>query len=72
MYCRPEGRGYGLGFALSSMAIEAAREFGYAQIYLDTDHGLPHANKIYERLGFKDIERYYNNPMNSRFMALAL
>ena len=42
-------------------------------MYLDTDRGLTHANKIYEGLGFIDIERYYDNPMGcSRYMALKL
>jgi len=33
---------------------------------------LTHANAIYETLGFQDIEKYYDNPMDSRFMALDL
>lgn len=72
LYCRPEGRGHGLGLALSEAAIHKARSLGYSQMYLDTDQGLHHANRIYEALGFCDIEKYYDNPMDSRFMALAL
>jgi len=66
------GRGMGLGHALCEAAVSAAREHGYMQMYLDTDHGLTHANSIYEALGFTDIEKYYDNPMDSRFMALNL
>jgi len=56
----------------SLATLKAAREIGYQDIYLDTDHGLIHANKIYESLGFQDIEKYYDNPMDSRFMGLKL
>lgn len=72
LYCRPSARGHGAGQALMEAAIKAAKDMGYMQIYLDTDHGLTHANAIYERLGFKDIEKYYDNPMDSRFMAKSL
>ena len=72
LYCRPKGRGHGLGRKLTEAAIHTAREMGYATMYLDTDHGLTHANGIYESLGFRDIEKYYDNPMDSRFMALDL
>jgi len=72
LYCRPAARGHGLGLKLGQATLQAARAIGYKHIYLDTDHGLTHANKIYERLGFKDIEKYYDNPMDSRFMALDL
>jgi GNAT superfamily N-acetyltransferase len=73
LYSRPEGRGRGLGKKLTQATIIAAREHGYKQIYLDTDPGLIHANAVYEALGFKDIERYYDNPMGcSRYMALTL
>jgi len=72
LYCRPAARGLGLGLKLSEAALTEARALGYQYIYLDTDHGLIHANGIYETLGFKDIEKYYDNPMDSRFMGLAL
>lgn len=72
LYCRPAGRGHGLGRALTETAILAAREMGYTTLYLDTDHGLTHANAVYEALGFRDIDKYYDNPMDSRFMALEL
>ncbi len=73
LYCRPQGRGHNLGELLTLASISGARDLGYAHLYLDTDPGLSHAVKIYEKLGFKDIERYYENPMGcSRYMALAL
>lgn len=72
LYCKPDARGHGLGLTLSQATIKKARAIGYAKIYLDTDHGLVHANAVYEALGFKDIEKYYDNPMDSRFMGLDL
>ncbi|GGX75601.1 N-acetyltransferase [Litorimonas cladophorae] len=72
LYCRPAGRGHGLGRKLTEAAILAARKMGYTTMYLDTDHGLTHANSVYESIGFRDIEKYYDNPMDSRFMALDL
>jgi len=72
LYCRPGARGHGAGLKLSQAAIQAARDHGYRTIYLDTDHGLTQANVIYEKLGFRDIDKYYDNPMDSRFMALTL
>ena len=72
LYCKPAARGHGLGLTLSQATIKKARAIGYAKIYLDTDHGLVHANAVYEALGFKDIEKYYDNPMDSRFMGLDL
>jgi len=72
LYCRPMARGHGLGMKLSQAALNKARSLGYKHIYLDTDHGLTHANAVYETLGFRDIEKYYDNPMDSRFMGLVL
>ncbi len=68
LYCRPAGRGHGLGVKLSQAALDEAKLLGYTKMYLDTDHGLTHANAVYEHLGFCDIEKYYDNPMDSRFM----
>ena len=72
LYCRPNARGHGLGLKLSQAALDAATLLGYRHMYLDTDHGLTHANSVYEKLGFQDIEKYYDNPMDSRFMGLEL
>ncbi len=72
LYCKPSARGLKLGLKLSQATINKAREIGYEKIYLDTDHGLTHANNVYETLGFEDIEKYYDNPMDSRFMGLDL
>ena len=73
LYCRPSGRGHNLGERLTITSLNEARRRGYTEMFLDTDLGLAHACRIYEKLGFTDIERYYENPMGcSRYMALAL
>lgn len=72
LWVDPSARGHGFGDALCRACIEGARKHGYTRLLLDTDHGLTHANGVYERLGFKDVDRYYDNPMESRFMALDL
>lgn len=73
LYVLPEGRGHNLGERLTAAAIDYSKTHAFEKIYLDTDPGLTHANAIYEKLGFTDIERYYGNPMGcSRYMALSL
>jgi carbonic anhydrase len=72
LWVSPNARGHGLGEALCRICIEGAKAQGYTRLLLDTDRGLSHANAVYERLGFRDIDRYYDNPMDSRFMALDL
>jgi ribosomal protein S18 acetylase RimI-like enzyme len=73
LYVLPEGRGHKIGERLTRKAIEFSKHAGFNQMYLDTDRGLTHANAIYEAFGFKDIDRYYENPMGcSRYMALSL
>lgn len=74
LYVREAGRGHGFGQLLVSASLAEARARGYRTALLDTDPGLVHANRIYERLGFADVPRYYSNPREdrSRYMALAL
>ena len=73
LFARPAGRGHNLGERLTIAAMNEARNRGYKDMYLDTDPGLTHANRIYEKLGFEDIPRYYENPMGcSRYMKISL
>jgi putative acetyltransferase len=74
LYVRPEFRGKGLGRTLTETIINAAREAGYQRLRLDTLPGkMDQAIAIYRSLGFKDIERYYNNPYEAAaFMELTL
>jgi putative acetyltransferase len=56
MYFLPELRGLGAGSALMHECINAAREFGYRHIYLETLTGMNAAAKLYERSGFRRLE----------------
>ena len=56
MYFLPEGRGKGLGQAVLSECLKAAKELGYKYCYLETFNTMNSAMKLYERNGFKKIE----------------
>jgi putative acetyltransferase len=74
LYVRPEFRGTGLGRLLAESLIQVAREIGYHRMRLDTLPGrMDRAIAMYRRLGFKDIEPYYFNPVEgAAFMELEL
>lgn len=73
LWVAPEGRGQGLGKALTRAIIEAARERGYSEMYLDTlDHMAP-AIALYQKLGFTEIAPYYERPIDGTiYMGLKL
>ena len=65
LYVRPKYRKSGLGRHLTEMMIEKARQIGYRYMYLDTMPGLVSAVRMYERMGFYEIEKYYANPVEN-------
>ena len=73
LYVRPEFQGSGLGRFLALEAIGWAITHGYARVVLDTLPSMATAQRLYERLGFVDIEPYRENPIaGARYMALDL
>jgi putative acetyltransferase len=55
MYFLPEARGIGAGSAMMTRCLDAAREIGFRQCYLETLTGMDSAMKLYERSGFRRI-----------------
>lgn len=73
LYVRPSGRARGLGFALTAAALDAARASGYQRVRLDTLPSMRQAQRLYERLGFREIGPYRFNPVRTaRYMELDL
>lgn len=58
LYVRPEMRGKGLGEALISARIAAARELELSTLVADTFHGNTPMIRLYHRLGFTDAAAY--------------
>ncbi len=63
LYVRPEARGTGLGMRLAKEIIAVSRDLGYRVMKLDTLDRLSEAMRLYEILGFRRTEPYYENPL---------
>ena len=55
MYFLPEARGIGAGSAMMTRCLDAARQFGFHQCYLETLTDMDAAMRLYERSGFRRI-----------------
>ena len=76
MFVYPQFHGQGVGRALADAVIGEARALGYRTMRLDTSVRQDEAKGLYQRLGFKTIEPYYELPEDLKnwlvFMELAL
>jgi putative acetyltransferase len=61
MYFLPQGRGKGLAKQLALTALAFARNDGFTHCYLETTASLTRAIRLYERLGFRHIDRALGN-----------
>lgn len=57
MYFLPEARGIGAGSALLRLLLSLAKERGFSRVYLETLTGMDAAQRLYEHLGFRRIEK---------------
>lgn len=57
LYLDEAVRGSGIGYKMIAFIEERAREMGYEQMYLETHTNLAAAIHIYEKSGYKMIER---------------
>ena len=74
LYVRPQFRGRGFGRVLAERLIAEARTIGFSKMRLDTLPGrMDRAIGMYRSLGFREIDRYYDNPYEpALFMELEL
>jgi putative acetyltransferase len=55
MYFLPALRGQGAGAAMMQHCLDAARDIGFRECYLETLSGMDAAMRLYERSGFRRI-----------------
>jgi putative acetyltransferase len=73
LYVVPRFRAEGVGRRLAERVITEARSIGYRRMCLDTLPTMADAQRMYERLGFRDIPPYRHNPIvGTRFLGLDL
>lgn len=57
MYFLPAARGIGAGSALLRHLLGVAKTFGFAHVYLETLTGMDAAQRLYELMGFRRLEK---------------
>jgi putative acetyltransferase len=57
MYFLAEARGHGLGERLLRLCLDTARRLRYEACYLETLGGMDAAVRLYEKMGFRRLER---------------
>ena len=71
LYLDDSVKGKGYGKELTRLAEDWARSAGYKNLYLEIHTNLPVALKLYEKLGFHQVERpctTHHNTMNCFYL----
>jgi len=64
LFVLPEYRSKKIGQLLVKNIIQYAKVAGYDEMLLDTIQPLKSAIRLYKKMGFQEIEPYYDNPMD--------
>ena len=72
VWVRPEFRGRGLGAELLAELEQRARQFGAAEVVLDTNTSQAAAARLYARSGYREIAPYNDNPNATTWYAKSL
>lgn len=72
MWVHPDWRGSGVGRRMLAHLESRVRSLGYAAVVLDTNDSLTEAITMYERAGYRSVERYNDNPYAKRWFAKSL
>ena len=72
MWVAPSCRGSGLARRLMAAAEGEARGLGIATLRLDTNRALPRAAEIYRTWGWREIDRFNDDPYAQLFFEKAL
>lgn len=65
LYVRKEFRGLGIGRLLMESIIKDGKKLNYDLMVLDTFSALKRAVDLYYKLGFREIEKYYDSPIKN-------
>lgn len=65
-------RGMGVASAMMDRLEKQARDEGYSRLLLDTNGTLNEARSLYAGRGYREIERYNDNPHAQHWFELAL
>ena len=73
LFVRDRFRGSGCGRVLVERVVDWARQAGYARIRLDTLPVMDQAQRLYDRIGFREIAPYRPNPVaGTKYLELVL
>lgn len=74
LFVKPQFRELALGRQLAEAIVAEGRAMGYRAMRLDTIRSsMAKARALYERMGFREVEPYYDNPMpDACYMELQL